>query len=87
MNFKWDCIRLPAGPDGKNETSMDHLLMGISSETKNAEMAWEFLKMLTYNKNTQQKLFQYSQGISPLKEVTDSEETEKIFRKTWEKIP
>lgn len=54
--------------------------MGISSETKNDEMAWEFLKMLTYNKNTQQKLFQYSQGISPLKEVTDSEETEKIFR-------
>ena len=79
FEFQWDCIRLPSGPDGKNETSMDHLLMGISSETKNGQMAWEFLKMLTYNQKTQQKLFQYSQGISPLKAVTDSEETEKIL--------
>ena len=80
FEFQWDCIRLPSGPDGKNETSMDHLLMGISSETKNGQMAWEFLKMLTYNQKTQQKLFQYSQGISPLKAVTDSEETEKILQ-------
>lgn len=80
FEFQWDCIRLPSGPDGKNETSMDHLLMGISSETKNGQMAWEFLKMLTYDQKTQQKLFQYSQGISPLKAVTDSEETEKILQ-------
>jgi len=36
--------------------------------------------MLTYNQKTQQKLFQYSQGIYPLKAVTDSEETEKILQ-------
>ena len=59
---------------------MDHLLMGISSGTKHDQMAWEFLKMLTYNKDTQRKLFQYSQGVSPLKSVTNSEETERILR-------
>ena len=80
FEFQWDCIRLPQGPDGKNETSMDHLLMGISSETKHDQMAWEFLKMLTYNKDTQRKLFRYSQGVSPLKSVTNSEETERILR-------
>ncbi len=80
FDFQWDCIRLPQGPDGKNETSMDHLLMGISSGTKHDQMAWEFLKMLTYNKDTQRKLFQYSQGVSPLKSVTNSEETERILR-------
>ena len=80
FDFQWDCIRLPQGPDGKNETSMDHLLMGISSGTKHDQMAWEFLKMLTYNKDTQRKLFRYSQGVSPLKSVTNSEETERILR-------
>lgn len=80
FDFQWDCIRLPQGPDGKNETSMDHLLMGISSDTKHDQMAWEFLKMLTYNKDTQRKLFRYSQGVSPLKSVTNSEETERILR-------
>lgn len=80
FDFQWDCIRLPQGPDGKNETSMDHLLMGISSDTKHDQMAWEFLKMLTYNKDTRRKLFRYSQGVSPLKSVTNSEETERILR-------
>lgn len=80
FDFQWDCIRLPQGPDGKNETSMDHLLMGISSDTKHDQMAWEFLKMLTYNKDIQRKLFRYSQGVSPLKSVTNSEETERILR-------
>ena len=36
--------------------------------------------MLTYNKDTQRKLFRYSQGVSPLKSVTNSEETERILR-------
>ncbi len=80
FDFQWDCIQLPQGPDGKNKTSIDHLLMGISSKTKHDQMAWEFLKMLTYNKDTQRKLFRYSQGVSPLKSVTNSEETERILR-------
>ena len=80
FDFQWDCIQLPQGPDGKNKTSIDHLLMGISSKTKHDQMAWEFLKMFTYNKDTQRKLFRYSQGVSPLKSVTNSEETERILR-------
>ena len=79
FDFEWDCILLPSGPDGNNRTNMDHLLIGISDKTSHSHMAWEFLKKLTYEKETQKKIFQYSQGVSPLKSVTKSKETEKIL--------
>ena len=34
-------------------SEISSLLMGISSRSKNADIAWEFLKMLTYEKETQ----------------------------------
>lgn len=37
-------------------------------------------KKLTYDEEVQQKIFQYSKGISPLKKVTDSEKTEEILK-------
>ncbi len=33
FDFKWDCIRLPSGPDGENKTQVDNLLMGINNQT------------------------------------------------------
>ena len=39
FDFKWDCIRLPSGPDGENKTQVDNLLMGISNQTKQGDMA------------------------------------------------
>lgn len=79
FEFEWDCIRLPAGVDGENQTNADHLLMGISNRTKHSRLAWEFLKKLSYQKETQQKLFSYSQGVSVLKSVTNSKKAEKIL--------
>ena len=67
FDFKLGCIRLPSGPDGENKTQVDNLLMGISNQTKQGDMAWQFLKKLCYETKTQQKIFQYRQGISPLK--------------------
>ena len=79
FEFEWDCIKLPQGEGEHYEANVDNLLMGISKETKNSRMAWEFLKMLTYNQQTQEKLFQYSYGVSPLKKVTNSSKTRKIL--------
>ena len=50
FDFKWDCIRLPSGPDGENKT--------------------------------QQKIFQYRQGISPLKAVTNSKQAQQVLEKS-----
>ena len=72
--FEWDCIKLPAGENGENISEVTTLLMGINSKTKKEQLAWEFLKTLTYDEDVQKEIFKYSQGVSVLKNVTNSEE-------------
>ena len=47
----------------------------MNKNTKNAEYAWEFMKLLTCNEQIQSEIFEYSEGVSVLKEVTNSERT------------
>lgn len=83
-NFKWDCITMPAGEGGGNVSQVDTLLMGISANTRKEELAWEFLKLLTYDEDIQTQIFAYSQGASVLQAVTESEEMEKIVQSQME---
>lgn len=83
--FQWDCITLPAGTEGGNTSVINTLLMGISNHTKKEQLAWEFLKLLTYDEEIQMDLFRYSQGVSVLREVTTSRETEEILQEDMEK--
>ena len=78
--FKWDCITMPAGESGDNLSEINALLMGISSQSKHKELAWQLLKMFIYNEEVQMDIFRYSQGASPLKVVTESKEAEQILR-------
>ena len=80
-NFEWDCIALPSGPSGDNISEINTLSMGISAKTKNKKYAWEFLKMLTYDETTQKSIFTYSQGVSTLKKVNESEDIIKTMLK------
>jgi len=84
LNFQWDCITLPAGPNGGNISEVNTLLMGISNKSKNEKLAWEFLKMLTYDEEIQMDIFRYSQGASVLKNVTGSKEAEVILQEYME---
>lgn len=83
-NFRWDCTTFPAGPNGGNISEVDSLLMGINENTRHQELAWEFLKMLTYDEEIQMDIFQYSQGASVLKAVTASDEAEAILQEDME---
>lgn len=83
--FQWDCITLPAGPEGGNTSMINTLLMGISNHTEEEQLAWEFLKLLTYDEEIQMDLFRYSQGVSVLREVTTSRETGEILQADMEK--
>ena len=56
--------------------------MGMSNRTKHGDMAWQFLKKLCYETKTQQKIFQYRQGISPLKAVTNSKQAQRVLEKS-----
>jgi len=84
LNFKWDCITLPAGEYGGNISEVNTLLMGISNKSRHEELAWEFLKLLTYDEEIQMDIFRYSQGASVLKKVTGSKEAEKILQEYME---
>lgn len=77
--FDWDCIKMPAGPNGGNVSELNTLLMGISAKTQHSQLAWEFLKLLTADATTQQQIFQYSQGVSVLKRVTESAQTRALL--------
>lgn len=76
--FEWDCIQMP-GTGQKNSSKVSSLLMGISSRTSHEDAAWNFLKLLTYDQETQKSIFTYSQGISSLKSVIQSEDTERLL--------
>lgn len=71
-NFEWDCITMPAGPNGNNTSYMNTLLLALNKNTNNEKYAWEFMKILTYDEEIQSQIFTYSEGASPLKSVTNS---------------
>lgn len=83
-NFQWDCITLPAGPNGGNISEIDSLLIGMNKKTEHQDLAWEFLKLLTYDEEIQMDIFRYSQGASVLKDVTSSDEAEAILQEDME---
>lgn len=79
--FQWDCITMPAGPMGENISKTSSLLMGIGSNTKKEQLSWDLLKLFTNDSRMQMKIFQYSQGASALKAVTESREAQYILRR------
>ncbi|MDO4649071.1 MAG: extracellular solute-binding protein [Eubacteriales bacterium] len=78
--FQWDCTTFPAGENGQNISEVDALLVGMSQHTGHEQLAWEFLKQLTYEKEMQMDIFRYSQGVSVLKQVTMSPEAASLLQ-------
>ena len=83
-NFQWDCVTMPAGEQCGNISQVDSLLMGISANTKEEKLAWEFLKLLTYDEESQMNIFYDSQGASVLKAVTESQQMEQVVQEDME---
>ena len=73
--FEWGCIPMPAGPDGDNISTLDTLFIAINEKSRNKKAAWELVKALAYNTEIQSEIFNYSEGVSVLKDVTESEQT------------
>lgn len=71
-DFEWDCVKLPSGQDGKGQSRLDTLLMGIGSRTRQEQLAWEFIKTLCYEEETQLHLLEASQGMPVLKRAAQS---------------
>ena len=73
--FEWECMPMPAGPKGDNISTLDTLLLAMNSKTDREAYAWEFMKQLTCNTQIQSEIFDYSEGVSVLKAVTESDQT------------
>lgn len=73
--FEWECISMPAGPEGSNISGLDTLLVAMREDTDQEEYAWELIKLLTINERIQSEIFDYSEGVSVVKEVTESDKT------------
>lgn len=73
-SFEWDCLPMPAGPQGDNASELRTMLAGVNARTKQRRLAWEFLQLLCADEQTQSELFLQSQGISPLCSVAEDPE-------------
>lgn len=72
--FEWECVPMPAGPDGENISTLDTLLLAMNESSRNVQYAWDFMKIMTYDTQIQSEIFDYSEGMSVLKEVTESDQ-------------
>lgn len=78
-DFEWDCIKMPSGPDGGNHSELDTLLMGIGSRTGKEQLAWEFLKSLCYDEETQIQLISDSQGMPVIRRVAQLPKMQEVL--------
>lgn len=76
--FEWDVIEMPQQTDAYL-TQLSSLMIGLSTRSSNGDLAWQLLKEFTYNETSQQDIYKYSQGVSPLKSVTESEDILKLL--------
>ncbi|MFG6384590.1 MAG: extracellular solute-binding protein [Lachnospiraceae bacterium] len=74
-SFEWECIPMPSGPHGENISTLDTLCIAMNKNTKSTQYAWELMKILTCNTQIQSEIFNYSEGVSVLEEVTKSDKT------------
>ena len=81
-SFEWDCIKMPAGSSGGNISVMDTLLVGMSSRTRDKNLAWALLKKICYDEKTQQMILKKSQALPVRRDVIISAEAQEIF--SWE---
>lgn len=79
-SFAWTCVQMPAASREINATQVSTSLYGISAKTKHDKLVWEFLKLLTDDKETQQVLFETSQGTSVLKGTMSHAATKEILK-------
>ena len=76
--FEWDCVSMPQKTSGSGKTALYTLLMGISSRTKHERLAWEFLKELCYDLETQSQIPESDSGLPVIREAVEQIQAEDI---------
>ena len=66
---EWDCVRLPKGPQGSNDSPVGTLLLGMSGRTSNGALAWEFMREASTDPEIQRLILDKSQGLPVRRQV------------------
>ena len=77
--FDWGCISMPAGVSGDNRSQLDTLMLAMNENTSHVHSSWEFMKLLSTDERIQEEIFDYSEGVSVLKKVTESDKALKLL--------
>lgn len=67
QNFEWGYLRMPAGPQGGNTSCLETRVAAISARCRNKALAWDLLRLLSYDPEVQSVLFQNAEGTSVLR--------------------
>lgn len=79
--FKWDCIKMPRGPLGDNQSIVETLNWGMSAHSSHKKLAWEFLKYVSYDETIQKRIFKEESSLPVLRSVIDSDESSYVLEK------
>ncbi|MDF2612286.1 MAG: extracellular solute-binding protein family 1 [Clostridia bacterium] len=71
-NFEWRSIPFPKGINGESVSKLDTIQLGMSSRSKHKDVAWEFMKFLTYNTSIQQKVWKDTYMLPANTEVVEA---------------
>lgn len=77
--FEWECISMPAGEKGSNIAQLDTLMFAMNENTVHTQEAWNFMKLLSSDERIQSEIFDYSEGVSVIKQVTESDKTKQFL--------
>lgn len=77
--FDWECLSMPAGESGGNRSQLDTLMLAMNENTSHAQTAWKFMKLLSADERIQSEIFDFSEGVSVIKEVTESDKTLRLL--------
>ncbi len=63
LSFEWDYLPLIAGPNGTQATTWGYMGLGVSSRSKDKELAYEFAKFISTDENCQRMLYRMGQVV------------------------
>lgn len=76
-NFQIKALKMP----GNHSTPASTVGFGINRSCQDPELAWQFLKLVCANKQTQQELMKTDMGCSVMPSVVKSKETAQLLQK------
>ncbi len=77
--FSWYCLPMPGYKDNQRTATCQTSMMAISAKSQHKDVAFEFVELLT-STEMQLQLLEKSQGVSVLKSMMNSEETQNILQ-------